>query len=87
MKEAKLPYDVKRDLLRKAYDQTDDKYGCDPSQRPISEHIGKGVINLDKPAGPTSHEVVAWTKNILSMQKAGHGGTLDLLSAYNAVLR
>ena len=81
MKEAKLPYDAKRDLLRKAYDQSDGKYGCDPLRRPISEHIIKGVINLDKPSGPTSHEVVAWTRNIFDLEKAGHGGTLDLPSA------
>jgi H/ACA ribonucleoprotein complex subunit 4 len=36
-----------------------------------------GTINLDKPAGPTSHEVAAWTKKILKLQTIGHGGTLD----------
>jgi H/ACA ribonucleoprotein complex subunit 4 len=86
MKEPKLPYDVKRDLLRKAHDQTDKKYGCDPSKRPISEHIEKGVINLDKPAGPTSHETVAWIKRIFGIEKAGHGGTLGLLSALCCML-
>jgi H/ACA ribonucleoprotein complex subunit 4 len=35
------------------------------------------VINLDKPAGPTSHEVAAWTKKILKVSSIGHGGTLD----------
>lgn len=40
-------------------------------------HIQFGVINLDKPPGPTSHEVVAWIKKILNLEKAGHGGTLD----------
>jgi H/ACA ribonucleoprotein complex subunit 4 len=81
MNDSKLPYDVKRDLIRKAHDQTDDKFGCDPSKRTINEHIGKGVINLDKPAGPTSHETVAWIKKIFNMDKAGHGGTLGPLSA------
>jgi H/ACA ribonucleoprotein complex subunit 4 len=32
---------------------------------------------LDKPSGPTSHEIVAWTKRILGITKAGHSGTLD----------
>ena len=32
---------------------------------------------LDKPSGPTSHELVAWTKRILGITKAGHSGTLD----------
>lgn len=40
-------------------------------------HLGLGAINLDKPSGPTSHEVVAWVKNILHVEKAGHSGTLD----------
>ena len=36
-----------------------------------------GLIPLDKPRGPTSHEVVAWTKKLLGVDKAGHSGTLD----------
>ena len=36
-----------------------------------------GFINLDKPANPSSHEVVAWIKRILRVQKTGHSGTLD----------
>ncbi len=56
---------------------TDPKYGKYPWQRPIEEHIKLGVIPLDKPPGPTSHEVVAWIKKMLGLSKAGHGGTLD----------
>jgi H/ACA ribonucleoprotein complex subunit 4 len=40
-------------------------------------HLRLGAINLDKPSGPTSHEVVAWVKKILQVEKAGHSGTLD----------
>ena len=36
-----------------------------------------GVINLDKPANPSSHEVVAWLKRMLRVEKTGHSGTLD----------
>ena len=36
-----------------------------------------GVINLDKPSNPSSHEVVAWVKKILKCEKTGHSGTLD----------
>jgi H/ACA ribonucleoprotein complex subunit 4 len=36
-----------------------------------------GLIPLDKPRGPTSHEVVAWTKKLVGVDKAGHSGTLD----------
>ena len=57
--------------------ETDFDYGCVPSQRSIDEHINKGIVNIDKPAGPTSHEVDNWVKNILKVDKTGHGGTLD----------
>ncbi len=36
-----------------------------------------GLVLVDKPAGPTSHEVVAWVKRMLEIEKAGHSGTLD----------
>jgi H/ACA ribonucleoprotein complex subunit 4 len=48
-----------------------------PQDRSIEEHISKGVINLDKPSGPTSHEIDSWVKRILGVEKTGHGGTLD----------
>jgi len=32
---------------------------------------------LDKPSNPSSHEVVAWIKRILKVEKTGHSGTLD----------
>ena len=35
------------------------------------------MINLDKPANPSSHEVVAWVRRILRVEKTGHSGTLD----------
>ncbi len=43
----------------------------------VSELLNKGLINLDKPPGPTSHEIVAWIKKILKVKKAGHAGTLE----------
>ncbi|XP_054802962.1 H/ACA ribonucleoprotein complex subunit 4 [Prosopis cineraria] len=51
--------------------------GCSPLKRPLSEYIKYGVMNLDKPANPSSHEVVAWIKRILRVEKTGHSGTLD----------
>jgi H/ACA ribonucleoprotein complex subunit 4 len=51
--------------------------GCSPLKRPIDEYVKSGVINLDKPANPSSHEVVAWIKRILRVDKTGHSGTLD----------
>ncbi len=71
------PWEIKRELLTKAEDHTDSKYGYKPSERPAEQYIKYGTINLDKPAGPTSHEVAAWVKKILKLQTIGHGGTLD----------
>lgn len=56
---------------------TDPAHGCAPDARPIREHLRLGAVPLDKPAGPTSHQVVAWIKSALDLDKAGHGGTLD----------
>ena len=73
----KPPFERKFVIFEKAKDFTDPKYGKKPSERSVPELIKKGFINLDKPAGPTSHEVVAWIKKILEVEKAGHPGTLD----------
>ncbi|MGQ4914919.1 MAG: RNA-guided pseudouridylation complex pseudouridine synthase subunit Cbf5 [Candidatus Asgardarchaeia archaeon] len=77
MKHCPLPSDKARTMLIRASDTTDPKYGKKPEERSVEELIKKGVINLDKPSGPTSHEVVAWVKRILGLSKAGHSGTLD----------
>ena len=58
-------------------DITDDQYGTYYDKRTIEQLLNYGIILLDKPAGPTSHEVVAWSKRILEISKAGHSGTLD----------
>ena len=36
-----------------------------------------GILNIDKPAGWTSHDVVAKLRRILGERRIGHGGTLD----------
>jgi H/ACA ribonucleoprotein complex subunit 4 len=71
------PWETKRETRVKAEDTTNPKYGYVPSERPAAEYLRYGVINLDKPAGPTSHEVAAWTKKIMQLTRIGHGGTLD----------
>ncbi|MBA0650782.1 hypothetical protein Goklo_018164 [Gossypium klotzschianum] len=51
--------------------------GFSPLKRPLAEYIRYGILNLDKPSNPSSHEVVAWIKRILRVEKTGHSGTLD----------
>ncbi|MGH1567046.1 MAG: RNA-guided pseudouridylation complex pseudouridine synthase subunit Cbf5 [Nitrosopumilus sp.] len=58
-------------------DITDDAYGTYYDKRTIKQLLNYGLIILDKPPGPTSHETVAWTKRILKLPKIGHSGTLD----------
>ena len=36
-----------------------------------------GIILVDKPAGPSSHQLAAWAREILGLKRLGHGGTLD----------
>jgi H/ACA ribonucleoprotein complex subunit 4 len=65
------------EMFTKVEDTTDPKYGCRPEDRPIQLQIKYGIINLDKPPGPSSHEVVAWIKRMMKLDHAGHGGTLE----------
>jgi H/ACA ribonucleoprotein complex subunit 4 len=51
--------------------------GASPLKRDLHNYVRYGVINLDKPANPSSHEVVAWVRRILRVDKTGHSGTLD----------
>lgn len=72
-----LPSDRKRSVLVKRKGKTDPSFGLPPEKRSLKQHLSLGAINLDKTSGPTSHEVAAWVKRILEVDKAGHSGTLD----------
>ncbi|MDA1197110.1 MAG: RNA-guided pseudouridylation complex pseudouridine synthase subunit Cbf5 [Nanoarchaeota archaeon] len=43
----------------------------------MDELINYGIVNVDKPKGPTSHQTAEFVKNIFGLKKAGHSGTLD----------
>ena len=64
-------------LIEIDQDITDDAYGTYYDKRTIEQLLNYGIILLDKPPGPTSHETVAWTKRLLKIPKIGHSGTLD----------
>ena len=72
-----LPSDKKRKRLIKVQAKTNPNYGKSPDERSVRDLLNNGMINLDKPCGPTSHQVDAWVKEVLEVDKAGHGGTLD----------
>ena len=40
-----------------------------------------GIVNLDKPVGPTSHDMVDLARRLTGMRRIGHAGTLDPLAS------
>ncbi|MCI6192986.1 MAG: tRNA pseudouridine(55) synthase TruB, partial [Megasphaera elsdenii] len=40
-----------------------------------------GIINVLKPTGMSSHDVIGCLRRIYGMKKMGHAGTLDPLAA------
>jgi H/ACA ribonucleoprotein complex subunit 4 len=66
-----------REVFVKIQEGTNPEWGRPPSRRPAEEHIRYSLVLLDKPRGPSSHEVAAWVKKILGVDRAGHAGTLD----------
>ncbi len=47
-------------------------------EREVAERIARGAfVLLDKPRGPSSHQVTAWARDLLGVPLAGHAGTLD----------
>ncbi|MBI5389122.1 RNA-guided pseudouridylation complex pseudouridine synthase subunit Cbf5 [Candidatus Woesearchaeota archaeon] len=74
----KLPFErTAREVLVRRESETSAKYGCIPEKRSMEQYLDLGIANIDKPKGPTSHQVSAYAQKILGMSKGGHGGTLD----------
>lgn len=72
----KLPFEtIKREVLVKK--ESTGHYGCRPEERNTEKLINYGIVNINKPKGPTSHQVSDYVKKILGVKKAGHSGTLD----------
>ncbi|MBW3011820.1 RNA-guided pseudouridylation complex pseudouridine synthase subunit Cbf5 [Candidatus Woesearchaeota archaeon] len=74
----KLPFEAReRDVIVKQSKKAVGKFGIEPEKRPTEQIIRYGYVNIDKPSGPNSHNVAAFVKKILKIQKTGHSGTLD----------
>ncbi len=52
------------------------EWGEFPDSRPVEDLIPRSLVVIDKPQGPTSHQVSAWVRDIFD-EKTGHSGTLD----------
>jgi len=75
---SKLPFEnMDRSLVIKRESETSPKFGKKPEDRTTEEMLDFGMVNIDKPAGPTSHQISGFVKDILHLDKAGHSGTLD----------
>ena len=78
MTENLLPFEkIEQKILIRKESQTDYKCGCNPNERKTEELLNYGIVNIDKPKGPTSHQVSDYVQKILRINKAGHSGTLD----------
>lgn len=64
-------------MIVKSTDYNPSGHGTMPVNRAINEYLKYGVVTIDKPSNPSSHEVVTWVKDILNCEKTGHSGTLD----------
>ena len=74
----RLPADQPRELLLRSSASTNPDFGFQSLDNlPIEYLLENGVVVLDKPSGPTSHEVATWVRKILEVERVGHGGTLD----------
>lgn len=74
----RLPFErIKRTIVIKKACNPNPMFGLDPYKRPIQKLIEYGVVNINKPDGPTSHVISDYVKKILNIDKAGHSGTLD----------
>jgi predicted rRNA pseudouridine synthase len=48
-----------------------------PDERSPADLLAFGVVNLDKPPGPSAHQVAAWIRDATGQERAAHAGTLD----------
>jgi len=48
-----------------------------PDERSPADLLAFGVVNLDKPPGPSAHQVAGWVRDLADVDRAAHAGTLD----------
>lgn len=73
-----FPYEkLKREIIVRKESKTNQEYGYYPNKIPTNILVNCGIVNIDKPSGPTSHQISDYVQKILNIEKAGHSGTLD----------
>ncbi len=73
-----LPFE-RRDVkvIERVRAQASERFGTPPERRTMAQLLDRGIVVIDKPSGPTSHQVSAYVRQILGVPRAGHSGTLD----------
>ncbi len=71
----KIPYEKEFGILIR--EEAEGEFGKSPRERTVEELLDFGIFNMNKPQGPTSHQVSDYVKKILGVKRAGHSGTLD----------
>ena len=59
-----FPSEKKHKRIIKSQTKTNPNYGKSPKERSVNELLNNGFVNLDKPAGPTSHQIDSWIRKI-----------------------
>ncbi len=76
-KDVKKLVEIEENILVKKEATTSREFGCYSENRSVAELINYGIVVINKPAGPTSHQIADYAKHILKIDKAGHSGTLE----------
>lgn len=71
-----FPFDTPLEYKKEEW-STDPQFGTPPKKRRIDDLLHFGIISLDKPTNTNSHQLAAYLKKVLEVEKIGHGGTLD----------
>lgn len=66
--------------MPKGYAVIADCFLSGPLQETVA-HVHNGVLNIDKPSGPTSHDIVDQVRRVTGVRRVGHAGTLDPLAS------
>ena len=75
---SQLPFEkVSRQVTIRIDEKSDPAFGKSPFEQTIAERIENGFVVINKPRGPSSHQVGEYVRNILHAKTSGHSGTLD----------
>lgn len=72
-----LPFEARVYSVLVKGDVVEPVLGVFPHERSVAQLLESGIVVINKPSGPTSHQASDYLKRVLGLKKAGHSGTLD----------